>query len=184
MARKPGAARDEAARVKEAVEEARQLVSRLIADVVSWNDAMSPETEHIAAVALLESILCDPAANRLLDKLTPVVRKKALPAIRRARPPIRRRRGKPAQSIRNAWITEMVATICRRGFDATRNDATEKECACSIIATAFQEFRRELQKFKEAHPESRIDAKTLERFELGETGIARIWSKRSNYKLP
>ena len=156
MARKP-ATTDENARVKEAVAEARRRLARLTIGVVSWSEPPSnPDLEFRATVALFENILGTPVPNRdgtpapdpyadLMGPLTSVVRQVGLPALKRLRPARRSRRGKPAQSDRDAVIMETIKQICRRyGFRPTRNRARtpgrEKESGCSIVAKALNKL--------------------------------------------
>jgi hypothetical protein len=45
--------------------------------------------------------------------------------------------GRPTYAMRNRAIAGMVRQIKERGFDATRNAATRRESACSIVAKAL-----------------------------------------------
>jgi hypothetical protein len=133
----PTAAKSEDPRVKAAVEEACQLLIKL--QVISWNDPDCPNQRRPQEFpsdshALIVSILGDSQFARF-----PIIREIVIPEVIRLPPPKRRRqqRGQPAKTIRDRLIAEALEQICQRGFDLTRNPATETESAASIVAGAL-----------------------------------------------
>jgi hypothetical protein len=73
----------------------------------------------------------------------------------------RQRRGRKANAnfIRNFRIVRAIERLVRLGVSPTRNDVTEAESACSMIANALGENQDQ----------------------LSEASIELIWSKRSRY---
>jgi hypothetical protein len=140
--------------VKAAVAEARYLLGRLGLDYVSWSDP-DPRDAFRSAVGAIDSILNDPNADSFLGALAPIVRKVIIPALKQGLPPKQLRRGQPTNSFRDRLIAETVEQICRRGFSPTRNEASDQECGCSIVAEALGQLG----------------------IRLKEKSVARIWAK-------
>jgi len=154
---------------KEAVKTALELLGRFIKNVSYWNehgtDADSPKRELRHAIALIECVLGDEAADNIPG--IEVARKAAIPIIRQARPPVGRKRGAHSLSWRDQLIIEAVEAVCRRHkLKPTRNPGSRDEnhdpSSCSIVAEALRSFG----------------------IELGEKRITdKIWAKRTPTKL-
>ncbi len=149
--------RAEAKRV--AVEEACKRL-RPLADparswsIVNWNDqARSPKAEFCAAVAFVDAILNNSAADDLLGSFKDLARKEVIPALWRGRPPTRQKRGQHPEAflLRDRWIAAVVDHICGQfGLKPTRNETTTKDgCGCSIVADALKILG--IKRFGESH---------------------------------
>jgi hypothetical protein len=126
-------------------------LGRAIKDVSSWNehgtDAGSPQRELQHAVALIECVLQDEAADNIPG--IEIARKAAIPIIKRARPPAGMKRGAHSRSWRDQLIIEAIKAVCwRHEFKPTRNPESRDEdhdpSGCSIVAEALRSSGIEL----------------------------------------
>jgi len=163
-------------RVEEAIKEAQRLLGPLTKNplswaIVGWHDPdarRNPKDEFYAARGLIHCLL-DPdpktcadarqAADNFLGALgvdAQIVREVVFPALRKGLPPKQSKKDLPRSLLlRDRWIAAVVDRICAQyRFNPTRNNATERECACSIVARA---------------------AKRLGIKRLGESQVATIW---------
>ena len=104
--------------------------------------AGNPKRKLQHAIALIECVLSHKTANRIPG--IEIARKAAIPILKRARPPIRKR-GSYSLTLRDQSIVEAVASICRQyDFKPTRNPASRDEehapCGCSIVADALSKL--------------------------------------------
>jgi hypothetical protein len=136
---------------EEAVATARYFLRRVILDVSSWNehgtDADSPQRELQHAIALIECVLGDEAADNIPG--IEIARKAAIPIIKRARPPAGSKPGARSLSWRDQLIIEAIKAVCyRHKLKPTRNPESRDEdhdpSGCSIVAEALPSFGIEL----------------------------------------
>jgi hypothetical protein len=139
-------------------EEAYKLLRRLANpasswSIINWNDqeaSRNPKAEFYAAVGFVDAVFGAIFNDSVTNDLGPfkdVALKQVLPALRRGRPPTRQKRGQHPDAflLRDRWIAAVVDRICLQfGLNATRNEATEDKCGCSVIAEALKRhgFRR------------------------------------------
>jgi hypothetical protein len=140
-------------RVEKAIKEAKTRLGPLATarswSIIGWHDPDSvrdPKAEFYSAVGFIDALLNpDPekdkegrqVADDFLGVCAQLVREAILPALRRGLPPRQKRDQRPKQQFlfRDRWIAAVVEGICNQyGFNPTRNDATEEECGCSIVA--------------------------------------------------
>jgi hypothetical protein len=110
--------------------EADKLLRRAIADLIGYGEPIPPEVRPYAQELVLGT--------------------------RRAPP--KKRGQKAANHIRNAAIIQVVAALVEAGFKATRNEATRRESACSIVRDALEKAN----------------------IHMGEDAVEKIWGKRQN----
>jgi hypothetical protein len=131
-------------RLKAAFKTARNLLHWLTVDISRWTGRApdDPKAEFHDAVEMMASILNDPAVDNLLGGHARNAREYFLPALRQGRPPLRKKRGRCADSLRDRWIAEAVAMVCQyHGFLPNRSPATDSnECGSSIVANVLTEL--------------------------------------------
>jgi hypothetical protein len=161
---------DEKTRSAAAIEEARFLLARVAVGVVPAGNL-----DFDGALALMESVLNDPAADNLLGALAAPVRDVAIPMLRTGRPSKRPRPGRP-DLVRNRVIAETVEYIRRRyGFEESRNPGSTHESACSIVTKALRQLK--VRRLLET-PEGKTKAVIVPHpIKLSERQVARIVKK-------
>ena len=117
-----------------------------------WSDAANKFVyDDVKAVPIIEmAIAGDRAADAILREFAAELLPKGLEpnlanyirnqflADRKQPPP---KTGRPRKmDNRDAWIYALVQTARRLGFDPTRNSATERASACSIVAAVLKEM--------------------------------------------
>jgi hypothetical protein len=137
-------------RVKAAVEEAvrrlRPLTHARSWSIVNWADPTNdPKDEFYAAIELVDDILSHLDADSPLGTFARIAREAAIPVLRRGRPPTLKKdssRSRKKNVLRDRWIAAVVDQICSRyRFYPTRNEGTEGECGCSIVAMALAQLK-------------------------------------------
>jgi hypothetical protein len=127
-----------------AKEAARQQLTRLIIDVVSWSErGMGPtdgaESRREHALAFVANALL-PGATARMQK---IARNVALPIVRHEA--VDRRSNRNAR--RNQVLEDAVESVCKmHNLDPTRKSG-QAESGCSIVAEALEEFLAGLPKY-------------------------------------
>jgi hypothetical protein len=145
-------------RRKAAFEHARNRLRWLTVDISRLTGPRAtddPKAEYYDVVETMAGILNDPA---VVDHLGGLAREREyfISVLRQGRPPLGKKRGRRANVLRDLWIAETVAMICKyHGFFPTRSPADyeflptpspatdskdSKECGCSIIAKVLTEL--------------------------------------------
>src|SRR5262245_15778256 len=128
---------------EKAIETATYFLGRIIADITSWDeqgtDAGSPKRELRHAIAFIECVLSDEAANDIPG--IKIARKTAIPILKRARPPAGEKSG--ALSWRDQLIIEAIRQVwARHNLKPTRNPGNRDEehdpSGCSVVAKALR----------------------------------------------
>jgi hypothetical protein len=129
-----------------AIEEACHRLRRLFINVVPWGErgagTNNPKTEFRSALALVECFVNDSALDG--HPLAGIVRKAAIPVLRRARPPIGRHgRHADLNSPRDRVIAETVDTICKQyGLSQEQASSVVSEALKSLVHEHRRTFRR------------------------------------------
>jgi hypothetical protein len=130
---------------EEAIKTAPYFLGRFIKEVTSWDeqgtDAGSPKRELQHAIALIECVLGDKAADGIPG--IKIARKAAIPILKRARPPAGRKPGAHSLSWRDQLIIEAIRAVCaRHNLKPTRNPGSRDEehdpSGCSVVAEALR----------------------------------------------
>jgi len=140
--------------------------------IISWEDGTPSQAyDDGKAPTLIEEarlgtagadvVLCEIGSNYIASgwALPQNLRRYIVERLRNLEP--RQRRGRKASEnfIRNFRIVRAIEELARLGVSPTRNEATEAESACSMIANALRDTENQ----------------------LSEATIELIWSKRSRY---